>query len=169
MDNPGTCTTRIAFAEDSDAIARIYNEGILEGNATFETRLRTASDISKWFDGMHPIVVTECAGAVTAFAATFTYRPRECYSGVAEFSVYVARDMRGKGLGRMTMKRLIEECGKAGFWKLVSRVFPENESSRIMLGKLGFREVGIYKKHGRIDGGFKDVIIVEHLIPVIQE
>jgi phosphinothricin acetyltransferase len=156
---------RLATPEDSPAIARIYNEGIEDRVATFETRLRTAADVSAWFDGIHPIVVVEEDGDVVAFASTSSYRPRPCYAGVAEFSVYVARRARGRGAGRRAMEALLDTCERAGFWKLVSRVFPENLASRRLLRAVGFREVGVYEKHARLDGVWRDVVIVERLIP----
>lgn len=157
---------RPATPADAPAIARIYNEGIEDRVATFETRLRTPEDILGWFDGVHPIVVVEDdSGNVIAFASTSTYRPRECYAGIAEFSVYVAREARGRGAGRLAMEALIEAAERAGFWKLVSRVFPENAPSRALLRSLGFREVGVYEKHGKLDGVWRDVVIVERLIP----
>ncbi|MBI3979604.1 MAG: N-acetyltransferase [Chloroflexi bacterium] len=156
---------RPATRDDAAAIARIYNQGIEDRIATFETRLRTADDVRAWFDGVHPIVAVEEAGGVIAFASTSTYRPRDCYAGIAEFSVYVARAARGRGAGRLAMKALIHAAGEAGFWKLVSRVFIENTVSLALLRSLGFREVGIYESHGRLDGIWRDVVIVERLIP----
>ena len=157
-------TTRPAHPSDAGAIARIYNEGIIDRVATFETRIRFAEDIRTWFDGVHPIVVAENETEVVAFAATSTYRPRECYSGIAEVSLYVARFARGHGAGRLAMTALIEAAEQAGLWKLVSRVFPENEASLGLIRKLGFREVGVYEKHGKLDGVWRDVVIVERLI-----
>jgi L-amino acid N-acyltransferase YncA len=145
-------------------MALIYNEGIADRLATFETRPRTADDVRAWFDGIHPIVLVEDEGRVVAFASTSTYRPRDCYGGIAEFSVYVARAARGRGAGRAAMEKLIEEAERAGFWKLVSRVFPENAASLALLRSLGFREVGVYEKHARLDGAWRDVVIVERLI-----
>jgi L-amino acid N-acyltransferase YncA len=158
-------TTRSAVRADAAAIARIYNEGIEDRVATFETRPRSADDVRAWFDGVHPIVVVEDEGRVLAFASTSTYRPRECYAGIAEFSVYVAREARGRGAGRAAMEALIVEAERAGFWKLVSRVFPQNTASLRLLRHAGFREVGRYEKHGRLDGEWLDVIIVERLLP----
>ncbi len=155
---------RSAVLEDATAIARIYNQGIEDRVATFETRPRTAEDVRGWFDGVHPIVVVEEAAEIIAFAATFPYRNRECYAGIAETSLYVARAWRRKGTGRLAMAALIEEAEKAGFWKLLSRVFPENQASRALIRSMGFREVGAYEKHARLDGVWRDVIIVEHLI-----
>jgi phosphinothricin acetyltransferase len=156
---------RAATIDDAAGIARIYNEGIADRVATFETRHRSADDVREWFDGVHPIVVAEEGGEVVAFAATSTYRPRECYAGIAEVSVYVARAARGRGAGRMALAALIECAHQAGYWKLVSRIFPENHASRGLIRSLGFREVGTYEKHGRLEGIWRDVIIVERLIP----
>jgi phosphinothricin acetyltransferase len=157
-------TARLATPADAAAMARIYNEGIEDRVATFETRLRSAEDVREWFDGVHPIVVVEDNGRVVAFAATSTYRPRECYAGVAETSVYVARDYRRKGAGRAALESLVASARQAGFWKLVSRVFPENEASRGLIQRLGFREVGVYQRHGKLEGQWRDVVIVERLL-----
>ena len=155
---------RKASAADAAAIARIYNEGIEERIATFETRLRTAADVEKWFDGVHPIVVIEDEGAIIAYASTSMYRPRECYAGIAEFSVYARRSARGRGAGKAAMMALIDAARGAGFWKLVSRVFVENTASRALLRSIGFREVGTYERHAKLDGVWRDVVIVEKLI-----
>ncbi len=155
---------RLAAPEDAEAIAKIYNQGIEERIATFETRPRSAGEIREWFEADRLIVVVEEDGEVVAFATTSPYSSRECYSGVAEFSVYAARQKRSRGAGRMAMVALIQAAEGAGFWKFVSRVFVENESSRRLLRSLGFREVGIYEKHARLDGAWRDVVIVERLI-----
>ena len=155
---------RGATADDSAAIAEIYNQGIDDRLATFETRARTAADVRGWFDGVHPVVVVEHAGKVIAFASTSTYRPRECYAGIAEFSVYVAREHRRSGAGQMALEALVQAAQQMGFWKLVSRVFVENTASRRLLAALGFREVGIYQKHAQLDGEWRDVVIVERLL-----
>ena len=162
---PGGYITRAATPADAPAIAAIYNQGIADRVGTFETRLRTVEDIRSWFDGQHPVVVTQTAnGSIVAFAATSTYRPRECYAGIAEFSVYVARTWRGRGAGRAAMHGLLAAAEAAGFWKLLSRVFVENSASRTLLQRLGFREVGIYEKHGQLDDVWRDVVIVERLL-----
>jgi L-amino acid N-acyltransferase YncA len=160
-----TLVARAASLEDAERIAQIYNEGIEDRVGTFETRLRTAADVRGWFDGLHPIIVVEDAGRIIAWASTSSYRARECYAGIAEFSVYVARDGRGRGAGTVAMSALIVAARKAGFWKLLSRIFIENTASRTLMKSVGFREVGIYEKHGKLDGQWKDVVIVERLIP----
>ncbi len=156
--------TRRANAADAAAIARIYNEGIEERIATFETRPRSAADVEKWFDGVHPVVVVEDDGEILAFASTSIYRPRECYAGIADFSVYAARAARGRGAGRAAMVALMDAARDAGFWKLVSRVFVENAASRGLLRSIGFREVGTYERHAKLDGVWRDVVIVEKLL-----
>jgi phosphinothricin acetyltransferase len=140
-------------------------EGIADRAATFETRLRSADDVRAWFDGVHPIIVVEDGNEVIAFGRASLYRPRECYAGIAEASVYVARAARSRGAGRMALAALIEAAEQAGYWKLVSRVFPENQASRGLIRSMGFREVGVYEKHARLDGVWRDVIIVERLVP----
>lgn len=160
--------TRPATLADAPAIARIYNQGIEERVATFETRPRPAAEIQAWFGGPHPVVVVEENGEVLAFATTSAYSPRECYAGVAEFSVYTAREARGRGAGRLAMEALIAASEKAGFWKLVSRVFVENAPSRRLLRSVGFREVGVHERHARLDGGWKDVVVVERLLSLSE-
>jgi len=156
---------RAAQLSDAAAIARIYNEGIADRIATFETEPRTAAQIERWFDGRHPIVLVEGSGGeVLAFASTSSYRSRECYAGIAEFSVYVAREHRAAGVGRVAMTALIEAATAAGFWKLLSRVFPENRASLELMSRMGFREVGVYRRHGRLDGQWRDCVIIERLL-----
>ena len=159
-----TFTARPASPDDAESITRIYNAGIEDRVGTFETRPRTPADVHTWFDGVHPIVVVEEDGAVVAFASTSRYLPRECYAGIAEFSVYVDRAVRGRGAGRMAMEALIAAAREAGYWKLTSRVFVENVASRSLLQKVGFREVGVHQRHAQLDGVWRDVVIVEYLI-----
>jgi phosphinothricin acetyltransferase len=178
-----TFSARPASPADAEQVVQIYNEGIEDRVGTFETRLRSADEVRAWFDGRHPVVVVETDAPeglgrrrrgeggrsggrrVVAFASTSSYRPRDCYAGIAEFSVYVARDLRGRGAGRAAMQALLAAAGAAGLWKLVSRVFVENAASRGLLQSLGFREVGIYRSHAKLDGRWRDVVIVERLIP----
>ncbi len=155
---------RLAIIEDAGSIAAIYNQGIEDRVATFETVPRSAADIKDWFSRSHAIVVVEDRNNVVAFAATFPYRERACYAGIREFSVYVERDCRGRGAGRLAMNALIAESRKRGDWKLLSRVFPDNTQSLKLLYSLGFREVGTYKRHAKLDGVWRDVVILEYLV-----
>ncbi|HEX8228307.1 MAG TPA: arsinothricin resistance N-acetyltransferase ArsN1 family A [Chloroflexia bacterium] len=155
---------RPAAPEDAAEIARIYNQGLEDRIATFETRPRTPEEILSWLDGTHPVMVVEDHVEVIAFASTSTYRPRNCYRGIAEFSVYVAREARGRGAGRLAMQALIRAAEEAGYWKLLSRIFVENTASRALVKSVGFREVGVYEKHAQLDGVWRDVVIVERLL-----
>jgi L-amino acid N-acyltransferase YncA len=157
--------TRAAAPTDAAAIARIYNDGIQDRIATFETEPRSEADIRGWLDAGFPLVVVEIEGEVAAWASAPPYRPaRPAYSGVADFSVYVARDWRGCGAGRAAVEALVDECSRRGFWKLLSRIFPENEASLALCRSLGFREVGVYRRHAKLDGRWMDTVIVELLI-----
>ncbi len=160
----GAPAIRAAAATDAAAIARIYNEGIEDRVATFETEPRTADDIVAWFEAPYPVVVALEGGEVVAFAVASMYRPRACYRDIGEFSVYVARAARGRGHGARAMRALFVAARAAGLRKLVSRVFVENEPSRRLLRRLGFREVGVYVRHGHLDGRWRDVVVVERLL-----
>jgi phosphinothricin acetyltransferase len=155
---------RPASPADATRIAQIYNQGIDDRGATFETDHRTTDQILLWFEQGYPVFVAGKNAYPSAYAVAFPYRTRPCYEGVREFSVYVAREARGKGFGRMAMEALIIAARERGWWKLLSRVFPENDNSRKLLSSLGFREVGIYEKHGRLDGKWRDAVIVEKLL-----
>lgn len=155
---------RAATMADAASIAIIYNQGIADRIGTFETESRTVQQVEAWFDGRHPIVVVEENGEVVAFASTSSYRSRPCYAGIAEFSVYVARHRRGAGAGQVAMSALLEAAEAAGYWKLLSRIFPENIASRALMAKIGFHEVGIYRRHGKLDGVWRDCVIVERLL-----
>jgi L-amino acid N-acyltransferase YncA len=159
-------TPRAANPDDAEAIAGIYNEGIEDRVGTFETETRDPDDVLGWIEAGYPIVVSEDeAGRIVAWASASPYRPnRAAYSGVAEFSIYVARAARGQGVGRATLAALISEAEGRGYWKLVSRIFPENEASLALCRSLGFREVGVYRRHARLDGMWRDVVIVERLL-----
>ena len=163
-DSAAVPFARTARREDAVEIARIYNEGIEDRVATFETDLRGERDVLRWFDEDRTMVVVEAGGRVCAFASAFAYRPRACYAGVREFSVYVSRDVRGRSFGRIALEALIAAARARGDWKLLSRVFPENTGSMKLLKSLGFREVGLYVRHAKLDGEWRDVVIVEKLI-----
>jgi L-amino acid N-acyltransferase YncA len=158
---------RRASMSDAPAIARIYNEGIADRIATFETDPRSAADIERQLQergDRFPTIVIDVAGTVVAWAGVGKYRDRACYAGIGEHSVYVARDARGKGYGRLALNALCAACADKGLWKLVSRIFPENEASLALHARAGFRVVGTYQRHGKLDGEWRDCVIVEKLL-----
>jgi L-amino acid N-acyltransferase YncA len=163
-----TVWVRVATEADAAAIAEIYNQGIEDRIATYETEWRAAEDRRTWLRsiaGRYPAVVAEAEGQVAGWAGAGPYRTRECYRGIGEFSVYVRRDWRARHIGDILLPALIAEAERLGLWKLLSRIFPFNEASRALCRKHGFREVGIYEKHGKLDGQWLDVVIVERVIP----
>lgn len=160
-------TTRLATPADAAAIAAIYNEGIADRIATFETEPRTAEHIAAGLvekGDRFPTVLAERDGAVVAWAAAGPYRSRAAYSGVAEHSVYVARAARGTGAGRAALEALCQAYADRGFWKILSRIFPENTASLRLHERCGFRVVGVYRRHGQLEGVWKDCVIVERLL-----
>jgi L-amino acid N-acyltransferase YncA len=155
---------RRATSADAEAIARIYNDGIDDRIATFETRHRTAADIEGWLSGQQIVLAIEADARVVGFAVTHPYSSRECYAGIAEFSVYVDRGSRGRGAGRLVIGEMIRACEAAGYWKLIGRIFSENTASRSLVRSFGFREIGVHERHARLDGARRDVVLVELLI-----
>jgi len=166
MNAPAT-VVRLARADDASAIATIYNEGIADRVATFETEPRTPEQIARQLadkGDRYPTVVADRGGQIVAWASAGSYRNRPAYAGVAEHSVYVARDARGTGAGRAALEGLIRAYAERGFWKIVSRIFPENTASIRLHERCGFRVVGVYRRHGKLEGEWRDCVIVERLL-----
>jgi L-amino acid N-acyltransferase YncA len=160
-----TDTIRAAAAGDAVAITAIYNEGIAERVATFETRPGSAADVARWFEDDLPLIVAVAeGGAVVGFARVSQYSDRCVYEGVGEHGVYVARAVRGRGLGRRLLEALCAESEAAGLYKLTSRIFTDNGASRAVHMAAGFEEVGVQRRHGRLDGEWKDCVLVERLL-----
>jgi phosphinothricin acetyltransferase len=165
MTGAAKLRTRAATIADAAAIAEIYNQGIADRIATFETEPRAAADIAAWLAPRYLVVVAETGEPdPVAFAVSFPYSSRACYRGIGEFSVYVRRDCRGRGAGRSVLAALIAAAKAIGLHKLTSRVFPENAASRALLKGLGFEEIGIHRRHGQLDGVWRDCVIVEQLL-----
>jgi len=158
-------TARPARREDAAAVTAIYNQGIEDRIATFETQPRAVAEIEAWFDHAKAFVVVEDGGEVVGYAVAHPYADRCCYAGIGEFSVYVRRDRRGAGAGRLAIAALVDASRAAGLWKLLSRIFPENRASLALMARCGFKEIGVHEKHGKLDGVWRDCVIVERLIP----
>ena len=157
---------RPARREDAAAVTEIYNQGIEDRIATFETELRTVADIAPWFDhALGFVSVTAPSGTVVGYAVAHPYSDRCCYRGIGEFSVYVRRSHRGRGVGQIAMAALIDASRAEGLWKLMSRIFPENRASLNLMARMGFKQIGVHEMHGKLDGVWKDCVVVERLIP----
>jgi phosphinothricin acetyltransferase len=145
--------------DDWPAVRAIYEDGIREGNATFETE---APEWEAW-DAAHSELrlVFEHEGSVAGWAALSNVSDRCCYRGVGEVSVYVAGEARGDGLGRTLLDELVERSEDAGYWTLTAGVFPENEASLRLHKACGFREVGVRERIGEAGGVWRDVVLLE--------
>jgi L-amino acid N-acyltransferase YncA len=157
---------RSARADDANAIAAIYNEGIAD-RATLETEPRTSEERRSWLaarDARHPVVVVESDDVVVGWASLNVFNARDAYRHVADISVYVARASRGKGAGTALLGRLVELAREIGFHKLVLAGFPHNAASVALYRRLGFREVGVYREQGHLDGRWVDVLLMERLL-----
>jgi phosphinothricin acetyltransferase len=154
---------RPAWVDDADAIARIYNQGIEERQATFETRVHCADDFAGPLreSERRPFLVAEAGGRAVGWARVLAYSDKAYYAGVGEASVYVERAARRRGVGRRLLAELGAEAERRGYWKLVGLLFPENERSVALLRSEGYEEVGVYRRHGRMDGRWRDVLLVE--------
>lgn len=161
---------RLAQLGDVQAIADIYNQGIEDRSSTFEIQPRTAKDVLPWVADMsrHPVLVVELDGAVVAWANLSSYRARSCYDGIADFSIYLRRDARGRGIGKVLLNALLHEAEARGFWKVLSRIFTFNEASLALCQSCGFRKVGVYEKHACLEGRWLDCAIVERIFPSNQ-
>jgi phosphinothricin acetyltransferase len=156
---------RLAHPSDAPALCAIYNQGIEERQATFETRPRTVEEIEQWFEDGLPIVVSVGPDErVRGFARVSAYSDRCVYQGVGEHGVYVARDARGQGVGRRLLDAICAEAERRGYYKLTSRIFATNAASLAVHRAAGFREVGVQLHHGRLDGEWRDCVLVEKLL-----
>ncbi|MCX8130937.1 MAG: arsinothricin resistance N-acetyltransferase ArsN1 [Clostridia bacterium] len=159
---------RTAEKTDIPAITDIYNQGIQDRVATFETALSTVEERVHWLlersEKHKVLVIGNGSGEVYGWASLNVYNSKCCYSGTADVSIYIRRDMRGKGLGKLLMNSLIKEAVKQGFHKLILMALASNEMGKRLYVKSGFREVGVFEKHGQLDGMWLDVVIMEKLL-----
>jgi phosphinothricin acetyltransferase len=145
---------------DWAAVAEIYGQGLETGDATFETGVPTWEE----WDASHlsaPRLVARAERTVVGWAALSPVSERCVYAGVAEDSVYVARDARGRGIGRALLERLVREADNAGLWTLQAGIFPENRASVALHQRCGFRIVGVRERLGQRDGVWRDVLLLE--------
>ncbi len=160
-------TVRPAGPADAAAICTIYNQGIEDRVATLETELRTPEERRQWLAARgprHPVIVAEAGSEVVGWGSLNSFNPRKAYGYVADFSIYIERQWRGKGVGSRLLARLIELARALGYHKLVLSAFPTNPGGMALYEKFGFRTVGIYKEQGKLDGQWVDTIIMEKLL-----
>lgn len=158
---------RDAVAADAPAIARIYNQGIEDRLATLETTLRSPDERAAWLAARsprHPVIVALDDDRVVGWGSLNQFNPRAAYDHVADFSVYVDRDIRGRGIGNTLLDALIARARTIGFHKLVLSAFPFNDRGMRLYQRHGFRTVGIYHEQGLLDGHWVDVIVMEKLL-----
>ena len=158
-------TVREAAGSDAAAIARIHTEGIADRVATFETTPPTAAGAAAMIASGALVLVAERDGEVSGFAKAAPYcDPAAYYDGIGEATVYVGREARGSGLGPVLLAALATEAERRGLYKLVGKIFASNRVSLDLVESLGWREVGLHRRHGRLDGEWKDVVVVELLL-----
>ena len=152
--------------EDWESVSRIYLEGIATGQATFETE---SPSWEKWHRAHLPFarLVARDGEAVCGWAALSAVSARTAYAGVAELSVYVAGDYRNRGIGRLLLERLIVESEQNGIWTLQAVVFPENEATLALHRTCGFRDVGRRERIGKLDGRWRDTLLLERRSGVV--
>ena len=158
---------RDASVDDAGAICHIYNQGIQDRVATLETEERTPEERRAWLDARgprHPVLVVEVDDLVVGWASLNVFNARKAYDHVADLSVYVEREWRGRGVGRGLLGALIGRARALGYHKLVLSAFPGNEAGVRAYRRAGFRDVGIYQEQGQLDGRWVDTIVMEKIL-----
>jgi phosphinothricin acetyltransferase len=154
-------------AEHAQQVLAIYQAGIDEGNATFETRAPGWAEFSAARLADHRLVALDAGGVVLGWVAVSATSSRPVYAGVVEHSVYVRPDARGRGVGRLLLGRLIASTEAAGIWTLQSGIFPENTASIALHRAAGFRIVGPRERIGRQHGRWRDILLIERRSPAL--
>ncbi len=159
---------REATREDAAAIAHIYNQGIEDRAATLEIQLRTPEERAEWLATRgirHPVLVAvDGSGMIIGWGSLNPFNPRPVYDHVAEFSIYVAREQRGRGIGDALLGALEVRARMLGYHKMVLAAFPTNAPGMRLYERHRFRTVGIYQEQGLLDDQWVDVIIMEKLL-----
>jgi len=149
------------------AVRAIYEQGIATGHATFETAAPTWEAWDAGHLAGHRLVAA-AGGRVVGWAALSPVSDRCAHAGVAEASVYVAADAAGRGLGRALLGRLVAGAEAAGIWTVQAGIFPENRASLALHRRCGFRTVGVRERLGRLNGRWRDVVLLERRSPLVD-
>jgi phosphinothricin acetyltransferase len=145
---------------DYPAVAAVFAEGIATGRATFETAVPSWEEWDAAHLPEHRFVAEE-DGDVVGWVAVVPYSRRAVYRGVGEESVYVAERARGRGVGKALLDAVIASARAGGLWTLQAGIFPDNVASLELHRRAGFREVGVRERIGRLDGVWRDVVLLE--------
>lgn len=165
MSESDGAAIRAATSADAEAICRIYNVAMAERGSTFETEPRRAEDFDERIDAERfPFLVAEADSKVIGWAGLSSYSPRPCYSGIGEASVYVAPEARGRGVGTALADALASAAEGNDFHKLLGKLFTDNVASIRLVERCGFSSVGTHRRHGQLDGAWRDVLVVEKLL-----
>jgi L-amino acid N-acyltransferase YncA len=157
-------TTRPARPDDAAAIAAIQNQGIEDRVATFETEPRRPEEVATRIEDGELFLVAESDGDVLGYVSVSPYSTRPAYAGVAEFTIYVERGARGLGTGGLLLDAVAEAAQERGLHKLLGRLFTSNEASIRLVRSHGFSDVGVHRRHAKLDGEWRDVLLVERLL-----
>ncbi|MEU0470777.1 metalloregulator ArsR/SmtB family transcription factor [Amycolatopsis sp. NPDC006131] len=159
-DVPADVTVRALGDDDWPSVRRIYGEGMATGIATFETTVPSRAVLdAKWLPGHR--WVAEVDGTVVGWAAATPTSARDCYSGVAETSIYVADGHRGRGIGKALIRKQVTAADEAGLWTLETSIFPENRASLALHHAAGYRTVGIRERIAQRNGEWHDTVLLE--------
>lgn len=153
--------------EHAAAVLAIYQAGIDEGNATFETTAPTWAAFRDVHLAEHSHVALQADGAVLGWVSAVPVSDRCAYAGVVEHSVYVCPAARGRGIGRTLLRALFASTEAAGIWTIQAGIFPENTASLALHERAGFRRIGIRERVGQHHGRWRDVLLIERRSPVI--
>jgi phosphinothricin acetyltransferase len=167
MKVANSATVRLAAGTDLPAIRRIFNEGIVDRVATLDEDEKSEAEMRAWWeahDEPHAVFVADRGGAVVGWAAINRYNNRCAYRGVGDLSVYVAREARGTGVGAALLAALERGAAERGFHKLVLFTFGFNEAGQRLYRARGFREVGVFRNQGKLDGAYVDVMAMEKML-----
>lgn len=164
MDN---AMIRVASIEDIEQILSIYNEGIIDRIATLEIITKDKPYMVDWFNkhaDRFKVIVADLDGEVVGWASLNQYNSRQAYDGVADLSVYIKREFRGKGIGGKLMSSIEGLAKENDFHKIVLFTFPFNGLGQGIYKKQGFNEVGVFQNQGKLDGEYVDVMAMEKLL-----
>ena len=159
---------RPARVEDAKEIARIYNQGVQDRAATFDDAYVTPEERYLWLvarPDRYPVLIGEVKHTMMGWASLAPYSPRHCYDGIAELSIFIERSLRGHGVAQQLMKAMQDAAREKGFYKLIGRVIADNEPARKLCQLMGWREVGVHERHGKLGNEWHDLTLVEFLIP----